>query len=41
MTVKSKQNFTVNFLVRAKFLIGPRRQNNSKHYKNPDSIGNA
>ena len=45
MSVKIKQNSSVNFLVRAKFLIRlrrrRRRRNNAKHYKHPDIIGDA
>ena len=45
MCAKNKQNSSVNFLMRAKFLIRLWRQrqgrNNAKHYKHPDSIGDA
>ena len=45
MSVKNKQNALVHFLVRAEFLIRPRRRrwrrNNAKHYKHPDIIRDA
>ena len=44
MSVKSKQNLSVKFLVRGIFVIGPRRRlrrNNAKHYKHPDIIRDA
>ena len=46
MSVKNKQNSSDDFLVRDKFFIQAwrRRQrgrNNAKHYKYPDSIGDA
>ena len=41
--VCKNKNYSVKFLVRAEVLIRPRRrrQNNAKHYKHPDSIGDA
>ena len=41
MSVKNKQNSSVNFLVRAKLLIRLQRRDNIKHYKHSDSIGDV
>ena len=40
MSVKNKQNSSVNFIVRAKFRIWGIR-NTDKQYKHPKSIGDA
>ena len=44
MSAKNKQNSLVNFVVRAIFMIHPRRLkrlNNAIHYKHPDIIVDA